>query len=177
MIVILTLILFTTGLMIASAITDFRAMKIPNLFPSLIAIGFVIAWVLKTALGLDVFQSATSHFLSGAIVFIIMIILFFAKIFGGGDAKIIPAIALWTGVQGLPAFLMVTSVVGGLLAVISIVMRRTNVGQKLLTKLIQKPYLQNGWVSEMVKGKSTVPYGIAIAIGGIVAFRTIGYLP
>ena len=72
---------------------------------------------------------------------------------------------------------MVTSVVGGLLALISIAMRRTSVGQKVLTKLIQKPYLQNGWVSEMVKGKSTVPYGIAIAIGGIVAFRTIGYLP
>lgn len=177
MIIILTLILFTSGLIIAASVTDILRMKIPNILPALIIAGFVIAWGFKMALGLDVFQSASSHFATAIVMLVIMMILFFAGVFGGGDAKIIPAITLWIGVQGLPTFLMMTSLAGGILAVISITLRKTTIGQKLLTKLINKPYLQNGWIGEMVKGRNTIPYGIAIAIGGITAFRTIGYLP
>lgn len=177
MIIILTLILFTSGLIIAASVTDILRMKIPNILPALIIGGFVVAWGIKMALGLDVFQSATSHFATALVVLVIMMILFFTGVFGGGDAKLIPAIALWVGVQGLPSFLMVTSVVGGVLALISITLGKTKLGQKILTKLIKKPALQNGWVGEMVKGRNTIPYGIAIATGGIVAFRTVGYLP
>ncbi len=177
MIIILTLILFTSGLIIAASVTDILRMKIPNILPALIISGFVVAWIFKMILGLNVFQSATSHFAAAGIMLVIMMILFFAGVFGGGDAKIIPVITLWIGVQGLPAFLMVTSLTGGILALMSIALRKTSFGQKILTRLINKPYLQNGWIGEMVKGHNTIPYGIAIAIGGIVAFRTVGYLP
>lgn len=177
MIIILTLILFTVGIIIAGGVTDFIKLKIPNLFPILIVTTFIIAYVINILMGLNAFESLKSHIITASVMFVIMLILFFFKLFGGGDAKIIPAITLWIGISGLPTFLMITSVMGGVLALISIGLRKTTIGQTLLTKLLRLPYMQNGWIASMAKGQNVVPYGIAIAIGAIASFRSVGYLP
>lgn len=178
MVIGLALILFTLGAVIAAAFTDFLKLKIPNIIPIIVAIGFVLAWGTHHQLDLGIFQqSLTTHLIVGGCMFFLMITLFFLKLFGGGDAKLIPAVALWVGTQGLPAFLFITTVVGGLLAVISIILRKTTVGKKIVATLLHAPRLQRGWIRALSKGENVVPYGVAIAVGTVWSFRSIGLLP
>ncbi len=177
MTIILTLIVFTSGLIMAAAVTDFIKLKIPNILPVAIIICFVISYGTQEILGKNAFQDLSSHLISGGVMLVIMTVLFFLKLFGGGDAKLIPAVALWTGLNGLPLFLMVTTIVGGGLALISIIIRKTKMGQRFITKMLRFSYLQNGWMWALKKDKNVIPYGIAIAVGGIASFRHLGYLP
>jgi prepilin peptidase CpaA len=177
MTIILTLIVFTSGLIMAAAVTDFLKLKIPNSVSGAIIICFTIAYGTQEILGKNAFQDLSSHLISGGVMLAIMMVLFFLKLFGGGDAKLIPAVALWTGLNGLPLFLMVTTISGGALALVSIALRKTKTGQRFVTKMLRFPTLQNGWIGALAKGENVVPYGIAIAIGAIVSFRHIGYLP
>lgn len=177
MLFILTLILFTLGVIGAAAWSDFIKLRIPNILPLLVVGGFVIAFGIDALIQGGVFQSWGSHALAGGAVFMVMIILFFMNLFGGGDAKLIPAVSLWIGVTGLPVFLMVTTAIGGVLALSSITLRRTKAGQAILTKLLQYPKLTDGWVGAMAKGEAVIPYGIAIAGGAVTAFCSVGLLP
>jgi len=177
MVIILTFMLMTTGLVISAAVIDFLRLKIPNIISGAIIGCFFASYFIHDFLGKDAMQDLSSHVMAGAIMLMIMVTLFFLRLFGGGDAKIIPAIALWTGLNGLPLFLMVTSIVGGVLAIISMILRKTEMGQSILNKAIQYPQLQNGWVNAMVKNHNVVPYGIAIAVGAVISFRHLGYLP
>lgn len=177
-VVLLALTLFTSGLIIAGAITDFLKLRIPNILPILIIGCFAGAYTLHMTLDSNAsFQDLSSHLYAFIGSLIVMMILFFMRLFGGGDAKIIPAIALWTGAQGLGVFLMLTTIAGGVLALLSIALRKTKIGQKLISKLLKYQSLQDGWVGALAKGTNVVPYGIAIAVGGIGAFRSLGYLP
>lgn len=178
MIAILTLILFTLGAIIAAAVTDFKNLRIPNIIPMIVCIAFFVTWGAATMLGIQIFtQPLMTHLTVGILSLCLMVALFFMKIFGGGDAKLIPAVALWVGLSGLPVFLMVTSVMGGILAIISLAMRKTRLGVSITTKAASLPMMQDGWVAAMARGGSEVPYGIAIAIGAMVAFRSSGLLP
>lgn len=177
-VVLLTLTLFTSGLIIAGAVTDFLKLKIPNILPVLIILCFIGAYGLHTILDTNAsFQELPSHLYAFGGTLVVMMLLFFLKLFGGGDAKIIAAIALWTGTGGLSMFLMLTTVAGGGLAILSIILRKTKIGQVIITRLLRMPYLKEGWVGALARGTNVVPYGIAIAIGGIGTFRSLGYLP
>jgi len=177
-VVLLTLTLFTSGLIIASAVTDFLKLRIPNIISILIILCFVGAYGLHMVLETNAsFQDLSSHLYAFGGTLVVMMVLFFLKLFGGGDAKIIAAISLWTGTQGLGMFLMLTTIAGGVLAITSIILRKTKIGQKLISKMLRYQSLQDGWVGALAKGTNVVPYGIAIAVGGIGAFRSLGYLP
>lgn len=177
MLIILTLTFYILGVVLIAAYTDFTRLRIPNILPILIVGGFILAFGADLVLDVNMFQSLTNHVIAGGSVFLVMLVLFFMRLFGGGDAKLLPAIALWTGLQGLPVFLVVTTFVGGILALLSILLRKTKLGQTLLTKLLHYPKLTDGWPAAMAKGEPVIPYGIAIAIGTIFAFRDIGLLP
>lgn len=177
MIIIMTLTFYVLCLVITAAYTDLIKLRIPNIMPVLITASFVLAIAIDVFTGAGIFQSPTSHLIAGAIVFAVMLILFFMRLFGGGDAKLIPAVALWVGLQGLPVFLMMTTIIGGILALLSIFLRKTKIGQTLLTKLLHYPKLTDGWFGAMAKGETVIPYGLAIAIGTFAAFRDVGLLP
>ncbi|PCH99376.1 MAG: hypothetical protein COB76_05900 [Alphaproteobacteria bacterium] len=178
MVILLTIILFTIGTITAAAVTDFLKLRIPNIIPVIVTFCFGGAWIANSYFDLTMFeQPLSSHMIVGGVMFIVMVVLFFLKLFGGGDAKLIPAICLWVGLNGLPVFLMITTFVGGLLAILSIILRKTNFGQRVITRLIRYPILQNGWIQALAKGHNVVPYGIAIACGAIASFCSLGLLP
>lgn len=177
MIFILTLTFFALGVALVAAYTDFIKLRIPNILPLLIVGSFITAYIIELVADTGQFQNISSHLFAGGCVFIVMVILFFMKLFGGGDAKLIPAVALWVGLQGLPTFLMITTFVGGGLALLSLFFRKTKIGQHALTKLIHHPRLARGWLEAMAKGEVVIPYGVAIAVGSFVAFYDIGLLP
>lgn len=177
MIIILTLILFSIGLSFAAAVNDFMRLKIPNYLPLLIFVSFLIAASGDIFFKTGMFENLTTHFIVGACVFMVMLICFFTGLFGGGDAKMISALSFWMGVQGLSHFLMVMAIAGGILALISVGLRRTDQGKKLLDKLAGHPKLHSEWISSMADDKTIVPYGIAIAFGSLAGFYGAFILP
>src|SRR5688572_23272420 len=89
-----------------AAIEDFRHMRIPNLICLLVVLLFIpYAFTIPPG-------ETLMHVLVAAVVFAIAVALYFGGMFGGGDAKLIGALALWAGYTGLPSFLIVTTMVG-----------------------------------------------------------------
>ncbi|MBO33728.1 MAG: hypothetical protein CMM74_12260 [Rhodospirillaceae bacterium] len=53
------------------------------------------------------------HFGGGLAVFLIGAVLHYFRLFGGGDVKLLAAIAIWTGTASLGAFLFLVAIIGG----------------------------------------------------------------
>jgi len=91
---------------------------------------------------------------------------FFAlNIMGGGDVKLLPAVALWAGASHVLPYLFITSMAGGLIAIVIIVINRVKASKYHKSS-------ENINLSMAQKEISAVPYGIGIAFGGLyVAFQ------
>jgi prepilin peptidase CpaA len=176
MILYFTLTLFASGIIIFAAVNDFLHLKIPNIISLTLVFLFFIAFSIDYFFIEEViFESLFSHVKIGLIVFIIMLIAFFMKYMGGGDAKLIPAIALWVGTEGVAQFAIVTAFIGMPLALIALFFSRTSVGLNLAEKIARNHFFSQGWINALANKKNVVPYGIAIAIGGLYAFFDVGY--
>ncbi len=149
-------ILCFAGLLCWALVSDALTMKIPNR----ISIGIAAlypAWVLATGLPLD--QVVTPLVLACAM----LAAGFFAfdrGWIGGGDAKMLAALSLWSGIELLLPMLLVTTLAGGVMAtaaILSEIMRRRTV-------LARGGEVNGPFLSSVVKSK--IPYGVAIAIGG-----------
>lgn len=96
-----------------------------------------------------------------------MAVLFAFNLIGGGDVKLIPAVALWAGPSLTIKFLLITTICGGIVSLGIIVL-----------KYFKKKHLQpkssenvNYFMSkstELENEENNIPYGIAISIGGLV---------
>lgn len=178
MFIILTLTIFAIGTIFAGAVTDVIRLRIPNIIPIVVVAAFITCTVMAALFNHPMLtDTLLTHMIAAMTALAVMVVLFFMRLFGGGDAKLIPAVVLWIGVTGLPVFLMATAVTGGLLALLSVLMRKTSVGKHILTRLIRFEYLQSGWIAAMAKGENVVPYGVAIACGALAGFRSSGLLP
>jgi prepilin peptidase CpaA len=112
----LALSLFT-AVMAVAAFEDFRRLTIPNLLPLLLC----AAWPLYVAAApspggtiagvLSAVGVALAVFLAGAV-------LFARGWLGGGDVKLLAAATLWAGASQAIGLLVVTGVLGGVLALI-----------------------------------------------------------
>jgi len=71
---------------------------------------------------------------------------FYAGMMGGGDVKLAAALALWFSPASTLRFLVFMSIAGGVLTLVVVGLHR----------LKKKP------------GKPEVPYGVAIAVGGLL---------
>ena len=101
------------------------------------------------------------------VIFIILAVLFAFNLIGGGDVKLIPAVALWAGPSLTIKFLLITTICGGIVSLGIIVL-----------KYFKKKHLQpkssenvNYFMSkstELENEENNIPYGIAISIGGLV---------
>jgi len=142
------------SLCIFAALHDVATLKIPN-------------WVNASIAGLGLSALAVSglpladmgwHVLTGLIAFIISFGLFSFRVFGGGDAKMIPAVALWLGPVAIVPFLVWTAFIGGGIALLG-----------LLARYAPLPEGAPNWVSNTLSRGEGVPYGVAIAGGALMA--------
>lgn len=175
MIIHIILISCTAGLLITAAFFDFFKLKIPNFIPLAVCGLFAIACVADYTGYITLFNTISDHLMAGGIIFAIMLVMFFTNMIGGGDAKLLPAVALWVGTAGLPLFILVTIFAGFPLALLSIFFKNTSSGQKLASQISKYPLFSQGWIKALANGENVVPYGIAIAFGGIFSFYTLGY--
>ena len=152
----LLLLAFPAGL-IAAAITDATSYIIPNRLCAALALAFAPA-ALAAGLPLNSFAVCAGL---GVAALAVGIGLFALRLLGGGDAKLMAACVLWLGPAAMPPFLMWTAVAGGGLALLLLFARR-----------LPAPVTAVGppWVGRLLQPGGDVPYGVAIAVGALVAF-------
>jgi prepilin peptidase CpaA len=144
------------ALVIGAAIGDLASMIIPNRIPAGLILLFAVA-APAAGLGLEL---VLWHVGVGLLVFAGTAALFAAGLFGGGDAKLMPAVALWLGPAAVGPFVMATAIAGGLLAVTFLVLRRLPV-----------PALvgERPWMARLMTEGGGIPYGVAIAAGALLS--------
>ena len=161
-------LLVTVGFGLASAVSDFKSMTIPNIYALGILLAFLPAFAADylTGAGFEFFASWKSHFGAGLLVFALTFVLFAARVMGAGDSKLCSALALWTGMEGLAPFLFYMAIAGAVLAFAT----------KFLNKrpIVEAPK-EGSWIAKSQSGQMGVPYGIAICIGMIISFSMLGY--
>ncbi|OWV79809.1 peptidase [Rhizobium sp. R635] len=140
-----------------AAFSDLFTMTIPNRVSLILIASFFILAPLS-GLGL---QAIGMHLAAGTIVFTACFALFAFNVMGGGDAKLLSATALWFGLNESLLFLMTdVALIGGLVTLFILLVR----AQSDTILAIGLP------VPDSVLLAKKIPYGIAIAIGGFMAF-------
>ncbi len=146
------------GLLALAVVTDVESMRIPNRICLCIA-ALYPCHVLASTVSID-WPGAVA---AAAAVFVIGLIPFLFRLMGGGDVKLMAAVALWAGPAVVIDFMAVTFFLGGVMALLMIsplrfalastceAMGRSDVGKVLLNRAI--------------------PYAVAIAAGG---YLTVG---
>jgi prepilin peptidase CpaA len=80
---------------------------------------------------------------------------------GGGDAKLAAATALWLGWTPLADYGLASALTGGALTLAILMARR----------LTLPPFLaSHAWIARLHDAKTGIPYGIALALGGMIAY-------
>jgi prepilin peptidase CpaA len=144
--------------MMFAAISDMLSMTIANRVPIILAAAFAIIAPLT---GMD-WAVYGLHFAGGALVLVVTFVLFAIGGMGGGDAKLLAATALWMGF-GMPLveYLVYSAVVGGVLTLLILSYRNSPLSLFTGQHLFLRHFANHG---------EGVPYGIALGIGGLVAY-------
>ena len=150
---ILVLTLFPT-LVIAAAIGDLLTMRIPNWLNGVVALS-VLPMAVLAGMPFDVAQW---HLLAGAVMLVFGFGLFARGYVGGGDAKLLAAAGLWIGWTSLLPFLLITTLAGGVLAIVC----------KLWQLIRSEQEVRDfAWLRRAMRTNLELPYGIAIAAGAV----------
>jgi prepilin peptidase CpaA len=163
-----TILALGTAILTASAYGDVRMRRIPNVLTYSLAVLGVAQLILMGD------PSATLWTLaSAAAVLVGGFLLFWAGLFGGGEAKLLTAAALLIGARDLLGFLLLVSLCAAL-AMLAL-MIEYDLGRWL--KRVMRPAAVRRVADEGAAAEAgpTVPYGIAIAMGAvmILLFRAI----
>ena len=152
------ILILLSGLFLAlcvfAALHDINRLTIPN-WLNLTLAGLFVPAALVSGLPLEMIGG---QLLAGALAFVIAFGLYAFRIFGGGDAKMIPAVVLWMGPAAAMPFTFWMAIVGGGCALIILFARRS-VPVEAFPGFMRAPF----------EPKAGVPYGVAIAGGAILA--------
>jgi prepilin peptidase CpaA len=146
------------ALVIVAALKDVTSYTIPNWISGVLIVAFAPA---ALASGLTLGAMGV-HLAVGVACLLAGIGMFAAGWIGGGDAKLFAAAGLWLGAQTIAPFILVTALGGGALAVF-LLQLRSNWARGMLP-------VGPGWVERLREPKGDAPYGVAIALGALVAF-------
>ncbi|MDI7776022.1 prepilin peptidase [Asticcacaulis sp. EMRT-3] len=154
--------------LLAAAFTDLTTMTIPNRLTIGLAVAFVPAALLAQISGVPFGLTDWGiHLGLGALGLVLGMVFFALRFMGGGDAKLIAAASLWLGWHGFVAFLIYTALAGGALTLALLGLRQAFplAGPKL-----------PAWLGRHFEARGDIPYGIAIAIGGLAAIWQSDFL-
>jgi prepilin peptidase CpaA len=149
------------GLLVYAACSDVSRYIIPNWISIALVAIYPAAALLAGAPLFDV----GFHILFGFGVLAAGFVLFQFNIIGGGDAKLLAAVAIWTGAAAAIPFLLWTAVAGGVMALALLTARQ------LIPAGTYPPV-----VDHLLKKQNGIPYGVAIMIGALLAIPSLPYL-
>ncbi len=144
-------------LMAFAAFSDLFTMRISNKLVLAVIVTF-FALALLVGLPLEVIGM---HVVCAAGVLVVALIFFNFGWIGGGDGKLIAATALWLGLGLLLPYLIYASLLGGALTLILLAARRYPLPERLRAVT---------WIDRLHDTKTGVPYGIALAIAGLLVY-------
>jgi prepilin peptidase CpaA len=137
--------------LLVAAFTDIRRRQIDNWLNLAIALGAPAFWWSQ---GLALWPDVALQFAVAAGAFAVFAALFAFKAMGGGDVKLLTALALWIPFYEYMQLLLIMSVVGGVLTIMLVFWH----------------------VARHQRDRIAVPYGVAIAVGALWTLA-INYLP
>jgi prepilin peptidase CpaA len=146
--------------LLAAAINDMVHFEIPDVLPLVI---------LGSGLGYGALAPGfawAGHLAAPALVLAAGLLVFRLGLMGGGDIKLLVAIAGWTGLAGLPAQLIAVVLCGGGLALLLLAARW------LAARWLAAQRVQPARLPRLLQTGAPLPYAVAIAVGtGWWAFR------
>lgn len=150
-------LLFFPALMAFAAISDLLTMTISNC----VSIALVVLFIaIAFACGLPPTQILW-HLACGAATLVLAFGLFAMGWIGGGDAKLAAATAIWLGFEHLGDYALSASLLGGVLTVSIIMLRKWPLPGVLLTRQ---------WATRLHEPRTGIPYGIALATAGLMLY-------
>jgi prepilin peptidase CpaA len=166
--------LLLIGAVALAAVSDLRSRRISN---ALTAGGLVAALVLRAFLD---FGALWAGLLGAGIALAIVLPLFAMRGVGGGDAKLLIMVGAFLGPTGFIVALLATAILGGVMSVVATVRAGVLLPVILNTGGLLKWALTLGRRGERTTlvspGAVSVPYGVAIAIGSVIALYMGGGL-
>jgi prepilin peptidase CpaA len=142
--------------MLAALVLDCWKFVIPNSISIVVTVDFFVAAFL-----LPIQTHWVSHLGAAASVFAIGLALYRFRVLGAGDIKLMTAVSLWTGFEMLHLFLLYTALAGGALSLGLIFLRYL-----ILTVQLQCSPSVLRSVPRLLRNGESIPYGLAIAVGG-----------
>lgn len=139
---ILILAAALAALLVIAAVTDIRSRIISNWLNIAVATLAPLFWM---ANGLSFWPDMVLQIALAAAVFALFAALFALGMMGGGDVKMLAALALWLPLQPMMTLLVIMSVLGGAVTLITVLQHR-------IRRRIGRP---------------EVPYGVAISLAGL----------
>lgn len=154
----IALFFFPVAMAIAAS-SDLLTMRISNKLVLLLTAGFfVVAITINLPL-----QQFAMHVLCALIVLAVAFGLFALRWIGGGDAKLAAATTLWLGFGATLPYLAYTALLGGVLTLLILVLRGIPLNPMLA---------RMGWLARLHNKRSGIPYGIAMAVAGIMVYSS-----
>jgi prepilin peptidase CpaA len=150
------------GLLCWAAFSDFLTFTIPNQVCVAITALYPL-YVLAATPEID----WAGGIACGVIVFALGFVFFALRLTGGGDVKLLAAVSIWAGPTLVLPFLAVTAFAGGVVSVATLI--------RVLPGRLRPAGRIGFSMRETPTMRERVPYGIAIAVGGVyVAVQFLG---
>jgi len=146
------------GALAGAAFCDVRQYLIPDRFPVAIVLSYPLyASGHPWEQGLWALGVGFAMLVAGAI-------LFATNVMGGGDTKLLAATGLWAGLDLASVFLFVTALAGAAIGIAWLTPIRRLMPEAPIEDGISAPGPAAGWRARL---RQPVPYGVAIALGGL----------
>lgn len=159
--------LLLSGCLLWCAFSDLLERRIPNRAVLLLLLGWLAACSWAVSVAAVPYATALRALPGAALVFAVGFALFLTGRLGAGDVKLMSVLCLWVGYGQQTAFVMVTALVGGGVALalpllntvpVALAAGIGGINRRLGINIALPPVLP----AELSQG---IPYGIAIAVG------------
>ncbi|MCB2066882.1 MAG: prepilin peptidase [Erythrobacter sp.] len=128
--------------LLVAAFTDLKSRRIANWLNAGIALGAPLFWI---ATGMDLWPDVAAQLGVALATFAVLSVLFALKAMGGGDVKLLTALALWIAPLNFLKLVVMMALIGGVLTL----------------------GFGGYYVIKRQRDKIAIPYGVAIAAAGL----------
>jgi prepilin peptidase CpaA len=154
------------ALLVVAAVFDLTRFTIPN-WISLALVGLFVVAAFLVPGGI----AWVPHLSAMGLVLVALLVIYRFGIIGGGDLKLMTAVSLWIGLDALPQLFFWVAIAGAVFALGLMVLRRLVSGV-----LVAQTAFDRVTVPRLLLPGESIPYGVAIAAGGILVARGLPHL-
>lgn len=142
-------------LMAYAAASDLLTMRISNRVTALVVVAFAI-YVAASGM---MWSAILTHLAAGSLTLVATFGIFARGWMGGGDAKLAAGTALWVGIDYVLEYVVVASILGGVLTLAILYARAYP---------LPRPVLRFPFVVHLHDVNTGIPYGIALALAALI---------